>query len=118
MTCEENSQRRLAEIAGLREALCNLSESALLQRPQILQRVTIHQHETMSSNIASVKDAVEDVAAKIASTSADTAPLAGQIASSDSGLTAASAMRASGHSPHHRYRICDQGSLGQRVCAP
>ena len=107
MTCEEKSQRRAAQIAGFREALFILSESVLLQRPQILQRVTIHQHETMSSNIASVKDAVEDVAAKIASTSADTAPLAGQNASSDSGLTAASAMRASGHSPHHRYSSFD-----------
>ena len=45
MTCEEKSQRRAAEIAGLKEALSILSESALLQRPQILQRVTIHQHE-------------------------------------------------------------------------
>ena len=72
MTYEEKSQRRAAEIAGLREALSILSESALLQRHQILQRVTIHheKHETMSSNIASVKDAIEDVAAKIASTSA------------------------------------------------
>ena len=70
MTYEEKSQRRAPEIAGFREALSILSESALLQRPQILQRVTIHQHETMSSNIASVKDAIGDVAAKIASTSA------------------------------------------------
>ena len=70
MTCEEKSQTRAAEIAGLREALSILSESALLLRRQTLQRVTIHQHETMSSNIASTKDATEDVAAKIASTSA------------------------------------------------
>ena len=70
MTYEEKSQRRAAEIAGLKEALSTLSESASLQRSQILQRVTIHQHETMSSNIAAVKDAVEGVAAKIASTSA------------------------------------------------
>ena len=70
MTCEEKSQTRAAEIAGLREALSILSESRIVATAQILQRVTIHQHETMSSNIASVKDAIEDVAAKIASTSA------------------------------------------------
>ena len=69
MTCEETSQRRAAEIALLREALSTLSESALLQRSQILHLVTIHQHETMSSNLASTKDAIEDVAANIASTS-------------------------------------------------
>ena len=44
MTYEEKSQRRAAEIAGLKEALSILSESALLQRPQTLQRVTIQQH--------------------------------------------------------------------------
>ena len=79
MTYEEKPQRRAAEIVRLREALSILSESALLQRSQILQRATIHQHEIMSSNIASVKDAIEH--------QRDTAPLAGQIASSDSGLT-------------------------------
>ena len=68
MTYEERSQRRAAEIAGPLEALSILSESALLHRRQILHRVTIHQHETMSSNVPSVKDAIEDVAAKIAST--------------------------------------------------
>ena len=56
---------------------------------QTLQRVNIHQHETLSSHNASAKDASEDVAAKIASISADAASLAGQIAFSDSGLTAA-----------------------------
>ena len=61
----------------------------------------------MFSQSDRMKDAIEDVAAKIANTSADTAPLAGQIASSDSGLTAASAMRANGHSPHHRYSSID-----------
>ena len=45
------------------------------------------------SYIFSTKDAIEDVAAKIASTSADAASLAGQIAFSDSGLAAASAVR-------------------------
>ena len=56
---------------------------------QTLHRATIHQHETLSSNIVSAKDALEDVAAKIASISADAASLLGQIAFSDSGLTAA-----------------------------
>ena len=55
-----------------------------------LQRVNIHQLQTLSSNIASAKDALEDVAAKIASTSVDAASLASQMASSDSDLTAAS----------------------------
>ena len=73
----------------LKEALSNLSESALLQWTQTMQRVNINQHETPSSNIASAKDALEDVAAKIASISVDAASLAGQIAFSDSGLTAA-----------------------------
>ena len=46
-----------------------------------------------TSYIVSTKDTIEDVAAKIASTSADAASLARQIAFSDSGLAAASAVR-------------------------
>ena len=40
MTYEEKSQRHAVEIAGIKEALFILSESALLQWRQPLQRVT------------------------------------------------------------------------------
>ena len=40
MTYEEKSQRRVAEIAGVKEALFILSESVLLRWTQTLQRVT------------------------------------------------------------------------------
>ena len=78
MMYEEKSQRRAAEIAGLKEALSILSESALLQWPQTVQRVNIHRYETLSSDIASTKAAIEDDAAKVASTSASIASLASQ----------------------------------------
>ena len=68
MPGEEKSQRRAAEPCSprvLKEALSNLSESALLQWIQTLQRVNTRQHETPSSNIVSAKDALKDDAAKI-----------------------------------------------------
>ena len=86
----------MLSLREFKEALSILSESALLKRRQTLQRVTIRQDETQSSNIASTKDAIEDVAGITASISPDTASHAGQIAFSDSGLTAASAVRAKG----------------------
>ena len=100
---EEKQQRCAAQPCSLREfkedskgALSILSESTLLQCTQALQRVNIYWHETLSSNIASAKDTPEDVAAKIASISADAASLVGQIVFSDSDQTAASAVRAKG----------------------
>ena len=54
----------------------------------------MQQHETLSSNFASTKAAVEDGDAKVASASADSVPLASQIAASDSDLTAVSAVSA------------------------
>ena len=77
---------------GLKEALSILSESALLQWTQTLQRITIHQHETLSSNIASAKDPLEGVAAEIA----DAASLVGQIPFSGSDQSAASTVRTKG----------------------
>ena len=99
MTYDEKSQRRAADVAGLKEALSILSESTLLQWTQTLQRVTIHLHETLSSNIASMKATIEDEAAKVASTSANIASLASQIVSSESDLTEASAVRAKRRRP-------------------
>ena len=85
MPDEEKEQRCAAEPCSLKEAqgglmgaLSILSESALLQWTQALQRINIYWHETLSSNIASAKDTLEDVAAKIASISADAASLIGQ----------------------------------------
>ena len=43
-TYEEKARRRTAEIAGLKEALSILSESAFLQKAQSLHRVSVHQH--------------------------------------------------------------------------
>merc|ERR1712136_381107 len=43
-TYEEKVRRRTAEIAGLKEALSILSESAFLQKAQTLHRVSVHQH--------------------------------------------------------------------------
>ena len=51
-------------------------------------------HETLSSNLATTKAAIEDDDAKVANISTDVASLASQMASSDSDLTAASAVRA------------------------
>ena len=81
---------------GLKEALSILSVSALLQWTQTLQRLTSHQHETLSSNIASAKEALEGVAAEIVSISADAASLDGQIAFSGSDQSAASTVRTKG----------------------
>ena len=43
-TYEEKVRRCTAEIAGLKEALSILSESAFLQKAQTLHRVSVHQH--------------------------------------------------------------------------
>merc|ERR1712065_27731 len=43
-TYEEKVRRRTAEIAGLKEALSILSESAFLQQHHTLHRVSVHQH--------------------------------------------------------------------------
>merc|ERR1712012_1154399 len=43
-TYEEKVRRRTAEIAGLKEALSILSESAFLQKAHTLHRVSVHQH--------------------------------------------------------------------------
>ena len=75
----------------LEKALSILSETALLQR---LHRATIQQHEALSSNFASSKADIEFGVAKAASASADNVPLAGQIAASDSDLTAVNAVSA------------------------
>ena len=53
-------------------------------------------HETLSSNLASVKAAIEDDDAKFANISKDVASVASQTVSSGSDLTAASAVRAKG----------------------
>ena len=61
---------------------------------QTLHRATIQQHETLSSDFASMKTVVEHGVAKVASTSPDSVPLASQTAASGSDLTAVSAVSA------------------------
>ena len=53
----------------------------------------MQQHETLNSDFASTETDIEYGVAKVASTSADSVPLAGQIAASDSDLTAVSAVK-------------------------
>ena len=53
----------------------------------------------MSSNLASTEDVIEHEAAKVASSSADSTPLASQTAASDSDLTAVSAVSAKRRRP-------------------
>ena len=43
-TYEQKVRRRTAEIAGLKEALSMLSDSAFLQKSEALHRVSVHQH--------------------------------------------------------------------------
>ena len=61
---------------------------------QTVHRATIQQHETLSSDFASMKTVVEHGVAKVARTSADSVLLASQIAASDSDLTAVNAVSA------------------------
>ena len=71
----------------------------------------------MSSNLASTEDVIEHEAAKVASTSADSARLASQIAASDSDLTAVSAVSAKRRRPGRprRNRLPSSRRM-QRTC--
>ena len=74
-----------------------------------MYRAIIQQRETLSSNLASTKDIIERETAKVASTSADVAPLTSQIAASDSDVTAVSVVSASDAGP------ADRGGTGCRT---
>ena len=82
-----------------------------------MYRAIIQQRETLSSNLTSTKDIIEHEAAKVASTSADSAPLASQIADSDSDLTAVSDVSAKRRRPGRprRNRLPSSRRM-QRTC--